>query len=522
VAAASGLAALATLARDGRDLALANSDALLAEGLYRDLFEDGYSLADWRFSTTTFFFPDVPLYFLARPFVDDAGAALWIFAAVLFAATVLAAGYAVVATAGGLQRGLAALALAALGGIAFVQANHHGWIGAGVWLPDPYMATWHGGTCLAAFVSAALFQRWLAKPGWLIAVGLTVTGLVTTASDGAYFTMFTAPALGAWLCFARKVERRTWLYSAALLIFPPLAGRLLLRSLSAAGAIRIADPASRAIDNLNALLSQQSIDDVADILTHLSPAFWIASLLALALLGLYWQAQRRLRPTDPTAAWLTFWLALSILSQPIFTAFAGRLLYDFPWQPRYLLTALYIPFLFVLPLILAPIVGAAPRRLLATASLAVLAFVTTVTHLFDNSPVLRPTTPEFVRCVDDQARKYSLRYGLAGYFEAKPLTFYSQAGVRVNQLARDFAPYYWLNNFAWYLGNSDAAIEYDFLLWPEVRAAEAAAFYGPADRVVACPNDFQLLIYKDPLQTRFRRQFSREGLLLWRRAVGLE
>lgn len=535
LAGAAALAVVATLPQDGRDLALANADALLAEGLYHDLFVDRYPLADWRFSTTTFLFPDAPLYFLGRVFVDNAAAALWIFAALLFAATVVAAAYTVAAHCGASQSSAAgqlnALAWTGVGGLAFILANHNGWIGAGGWLPDPFMATWHGGTCLAAFVSVALFQYWLTARRTWIAAGLALTGLLTTASDAAFFSMFTAPALGAWLVCARRADIKTRLFGGALLLIPPLAGRILLHSLNASGAIRIADPASRAADKLGALASLQTIQDLAEVVRQLSPAFWIVSLLSLGLLGALWLAGRRAGRSDqhrlarldrPATTWLYAWLALSVISQPIFTALAGRLLYDFPWQPRYLLTALYIPFVFGAPLALAPFFKSAPRRWVAGGSAVIVALGATLTLPILSGPRLEPTTPALVNCVDKAAQERSLRYGLAGYFEAKPLTFYSQAGVRVNQLALDFAPFYWLNNFAWYLGNSAAPIEYDFLVWPTDRTADAIAFYGPADDVIACPQGFQLLVYKDPGQTRFRRQFSREGLLLWRRAVGLE
>lgn len=529
--AGSALAVTVTLPQDGRDLALANSDALLAEGLYRDLFQDRYPLADWRFSTTTFLFPDAPLYFLARLFAANVGEALWIFAASLFALTVLASGLAVAWQSGGEQPGAdanrkrrvrAALALAGLGGTAFALANHWGWIGAGVWLPDPYMATWHGGTCLAAFASVALFQRWLASRAHWIAILLSLNGIFATASDAAFFTMFTAPALGAWLLTARRADRKTWFSGAALLFGPALAGRLLLRSLSASGAIRIADPAARAVDQLSAIASRQTLVDIAEVLTALSPAFWIASVGSLALLWLLSRARRHSDHASPAPAWLHAWLALSILSQPIITALAGRLLYDFPWQPRYLLTALYIPFLFALPMTLAPILAALPRRSYVAALVGILALLATPSLHLAQTPLLRPATPPLVNCVDQYAREYSLRSGLAGYFEAKPLAFYSQTGLRVNQIGPDFAPFYWLNNFAWYLGRTDAAIEYDFLVWPQSGAARAIARYGQPDRTVTCPGAMYLLIYTTPHQTRFRRQYSREGLLLWRRAVGLE
>lgn len=525
LAGAAGLAVIATLSQGGRDLALANADALLAEGIYRDLFVDPFPLADWRFSTTTFLFPDAPLYFLARVFVDHTGVALWIFAALLFAATALAAAYAVAVHYGGstLNGGaVAALTTTGVGAFAFIAANHSGWIGTSGWLPDPFMATWHGGTCLAAFVSAGLYQAWLVKPARLVVVALTLTGLLATASDGAFLTMFTAPALVAWFLSARTGNSKRIVAGAALLLIPPLAGRWLLHSLNASGAIRIADPVSRATQNLSGLLSLQTIEDLAEVYAKLSPTFWVASLLCLGWLGVRWLADRGSGRNGPTTNWLYAWVALSIISQPIFTAIAGRLLYDFPWQPRYLLTGLYAPFLFVLPLGLTPLAGATRRRLFVSGSLVVFALGATVALLIAAAPRLTPTTPPLVQCVDNAARARSLRYGLAGYFEAKPLTFYSQSGVVVNQLAPDFAPYYWLNNFAWYLGKLETAIEYDFLVWPKKRAADALAFYGPADQVIDCPDDFQLLIYADPGQERFRRQFSREGLLLWRRAVGLE
>ena len=48
-----------------------SSDAVYLPSLYRDFFQDGYTLNGWRLNQATNFFPDMPLFFLLNALFDD-------------------------------------------------------------------------------------------------------------------------------------------------------------------------------------------------------------------------------------------------------------------------------------------------------------------------------------------------------------------------------------------------------------------------------------------------------------------
>ena len=63
---------------------------------------------------------------------------------------------------------------------------------------------------------------------------------------------------------------------------------------------------------------------------------------------------------------------------------------------------------------------------------------------------IRTYVPPFVRFIDDLATREGLRYGVGGYWQARPVTLLSRTGVRVYSVDNSLRPFLWANNSEWY------------------------------------------------------------------------
>jgi len=59
---------------------------------------------------------------------------------------------------------------------------------------------------------------------------------------------------------------------------------------------------------------------------------------------------------------------------------------------------------------------------------------------------VRRYSPDWVACVDQAAATRQLGYGLAGYWDARPLNLFSTQGIQVVQVTEGLEPYLWYNN----------------------------------------------------------------------------
>lgn len=63
--------------------------------------------------------------------------------------------------------------------------------------------------------------------------------------------------------------------------------------------------------------------------------------------------------------------------------------------------------------------------------------------------------PDYVKKVDELCRQHHLKYGLADFWLAKPITMFSKNNLRVYQVYNDGCPYPHVVNLNWYYGTAD-------------------------------------------------------------------
>ena len=121
--------------------------------------------------------------------------------------------------------------------------------------------------------------------------------------------------------------------------------------------------------------------------------------------------------------------------------------------------------------------------------------------------------PSYVECIDEHAEELGIKYGVAQYWQARPITELSRVGLRVVQVLRDLSVYHWCNNKYWY------DIEPEFVII-DLKHPEPSALrldekliierYGIPDNTFICEQS-KILVYtrKDSgLRNLFREYIS--------------
>src|SRR5207248_11339952 len=104
---------------------------------------------------------------------------------------------------------------------------------------------------------------------------------------------------------------------------------------------------------------------------------------------------------------------------------------------------------------------------------------------------LRDYRPPLVEFMDRLATDKGLRVGLAGYWQARPITLLSQTGLRANPMDGIYQPLLWVSNRHWYseqIGNHREPPPLDFVIlddpvWKQGREGAVAKFGPPVEEL---------------------------------------
>lgn len=537
---------------------LFNSDTLTHAALYQDLFVDGYDPREWRMSGSLYWFPGGALYFAWRALLGHPVPAHYAYLAslLLFSCLALASVFAWM-----LRQSFRELAPWTLFGGAlwlaaplapelapFAQPDDGFDVAQLVGLAPVY----HGSAWLAALLVARCAIGYLqsGRAGWLI--GLVSLAVSTVASLPIALAWLVLPALAVSALLALRPSpadpraRRRALVLLGAFLGSAVAGRALLQMLVELQWIRLAD----GVRTLNQKAKHFTLADLPNaigemleqLLSGLSP--FLLGMMLLAI-GAYALLLGRASVSAPAhARFALYWpgavavFAAGLAAAAAWAGYENRLQARF-WTPLVLLA------LSGGGMALGAILGAAVQAVILRQPdwsresgflrrlhgavwplfAALLLFAWSVAGNPWAAPEQVFANPDaLVECADDAARKYNLRYGLGGYWDAKRIQTLSATGLRVNQIDSTFAPYYFASNFAWFLGRGDSAPEYDFFVARDPGVALAEGALPPARLVIACEKiDARIYVYDRPGQDdAFRRRFRRAELLLWRRMTGLE
>ncbi len=457
VVAAAAVVFVYSAALMGRAVAAsANSDGLYLAAMYRDVFVDGASLKTWYTQPAPSFFPDLPLFFLARALTGSSAAALW-----TYAITELVFGVVFIV---GIARLLE------------VKNRHTAWTAALLSMSalayfNSFGDCYHLGfspSCHASCVwvsvgSALVIARQIKANRWrprALLVLLLLTAL-TASSDHLYLVHATGLALA--LVFSLVVTRK---------------GRA--RLLANVAAIGLGAALSRAFERLPTSLGIQveafspnidiSWERVVHVLQLLPPpdheptaiavnvgALAIAMVLALSVCAIVAAGHPPSRRA--VTGTLTFFAAALVASIGCVLfglAFCG--VYWDGWSSR------YQDGLFVYPYLALPVAWLLARhwalRLAIPTVVAVPPFVTGWPKVSkDMTPLLADSViyPAPVACVDDIARRYGVRYGYADYWFARRTTELSKTGLHLVAVTPEVWAGQRIQNREWFEKVADAS-----------------------------------------------------------------
>lgn len=180
---------------------------------------------------------------------------------------------------------------------------------------------------------------------------------------------------------------------------------------------------------------------------------------------------------------------------------------DYVWSLHYLPSLFLLP-LFGVPLALSWALPYAGRPSLVKGVVITLALIAFAVPAFLLASTERPHNsiahyaPPLVRYMDGLAVKENLKYGLAGYWQARPITMLSTRGLRVYAVDGALNPLLWVSNRLWYseeLGNRSIHPPVDFVilddpLWKLSREGAVRALGQPRTELVF--QGTRVLIYK--------------------------
>lgn len=189
-------------------------------------------------------------------------------------------------------------------------------------------------------------------------------------------------------------------------------------------------------------------------------------------------------------------------------------------SPRYFQPAMLFPLFFGWPFL----VGRFPKivRILERTPFLLSALVITIAcgwmsggvATLKQAAMVRNLTdyyPELVRCLDEQAQHYQVRYGLAQYWRAKYITLLSKQSLQVVQVRhgdrKPLFPNHLISNFNWY------DHEFEFIITDRenndpqrLDQQKIQEHFGEPAATVTCDTK-TMLIYNRPQDTAFQQQF---------------
>ena len=533
---------------------LFNADTLVIEAIYRDIFTDGYDLFGWRISNDVYLFPDFLFYVPLRALTGSV--TLAIFALGFVQLTLVALLWIMICTNVVKDRFVVVNGLVLLFGFFFSLFMIFELIAPAYYIPHVALA--HTGACINALVALYCTVRFINERKLRHLAALGMISFIAIISYKIYLIIAIVPMVLALLLNFGRLEKRLLLKICAVLIAALFSGRVAYRHLERLKLVRVRDVMKMVADKTSELLGGDSsffakLSDMAsaifrDFAERLHPAFfvvfcvWFLATLVFFIRG--FRAKRGSSAPGPDDAArdgsrdgpfgervhresFDFLVAYFIVLVPALTlasALTGRALYGGFFQSHYLTMVFFLPF-FASALYLAPALPLradfrnAPGLLLLAALFLAQASLLSAwgpSRIFDRRNFAYEH--ELTRCLDANAEKHRLRYALSDFWNAKPITVFSEKGIRVNQIHYNLYIDYWMNNYNWYLGKTSLP-EYDFVVTDRLNRQALLARYGPPAQILHCGKS-EAFIYNRPRDAAFRRQFSREGLLLWKIGTG--
>jgi hypothetical protein len=490
------IACMAVLYLTGHGLRgnLLHADALYLPTLFDDLLHQGGRLSDWYLTPAPYYFPDFPVYLLASLLGPSGYLQIIIFATlqcglVLYATYVLARQF---DTDAALP--CAAFSLVVLIGLALSNQ-------------EPFVlllsSAFHFGTFVSGifFVLAWVrFERTGARGALWAAC---VLAFLTTLSDSLFLLQAALPLACAGA--ARLLLERDYLAGLPRRSALPwaLPGAAFLGHLGYKVLVmnRTRYSAHMDLHHIGA-----NLHDLGAVALHLCNALPLAALCWLAFLGfaLACAISLALRREPPFGlprqlAWLiVFWLTSTAGALAV-----SLLVYNIPIMARYFIAAACWPVLLA-PIAAACLLRARAAPVALAATLACCAAIGVFTAQQSRGhPLQMDYYTDDAACIDHALATMDLHHGIAQYWDAKPIQYFSRKGITLANHDDQLAESRWVTSKRYFRPAYDFALVGPHADAPyNIPAERLEALNGKPASEVRCGGYTLLLYGRDALKVR--------------------
>jgi len=433
---------------------LYNADALNIPLLYESIVHGQGTFSDWTVPSTTYFFPDISVYFLLGVIIKNRFLHVIAFGVVQILYFVF-----ILDVLGRIVTGnkrVSLFPLIALFSLALLSTG----VLTNSLLITLVVSNFHMGATLMTFTLWALLLSVIKKDHWWKKISLLVLAYATAWSDVTFLYDFLLPALATLILLGivRQLPKRVaWQYSGILLLVIALSQYFLHNNKP----LRIAAPPISLHANWQHVLYY--VDSLRMLYQNNSILF--CTLIAVILVGITTVVRHVLqrKPINLCivllcASVLTFFIGSVVVSASDYMLANGAN----PLLGRHIQTTLLFPVLCGLP---ALVYYHAPKMCWSNFSLILVIVSIAILSIAFSYPMNRHNLlsfhPPYIACLDKLNHRYTLQGGLTAYRDAKPIRFLSQTGIQT--VAYDelhHTPQLWMNSIAWY-HNRDV----NFIVW---------------------------------------------------------
>lgn len=166
-----------------------SSDALYLPALYRDLFQDGYTLDGWTLNQASNFFPDMLLFFSLNALFGNFITAAFAYSVIQYFAFIFILYLIFRQLRPNSNLSTFALAILLFASYLFLLfIDHNYWVSSIL-----NLNSYHNSAFLMALICFYLFLRYIENKSWKILVVLLIVSILSGACDKLFFICFTIP-----------------------------------------------------------------------------------------------------------------------------------------------------------------------------------------------------------------------------------------------------------------------------------------------------------------------------------------
>lgn len=486
------------------------TDVLYIPSIYEDVFVQGFKFSGWALTPAPYFFPDMLIYFTVRAITGNFVSAVFLSGVVQYLLIFIL-----------FISWFSAIFNKSLEEIFYPALAPFSVISVMIYFFQPlyvlYLLSIHSGTLILFFAGLLLLASAEidTKKTALILFFLSIAVL----SDRMFLLVFVLPFVITYILFKILLIRNPMnKYSLKLLIIGSFIGLALLGILKSF--MHVSLPAKIAFEDSIKIFFQNMNEFTIDLAGKIVFLFlslsiiltiWLILVLTDKLKKTEFMTQFSDALTDYPVKLLLFYSIFSVVA--IFCTIIAPVItgvYMDKYSIRYIIPAIVIALMNFSIFFLIELKSFRYSHLI---SIIIILFSFSVYTLLPKSANLhnkqkfagidfkkiQDRYPEEIACVDNLPKKYSLRFGLADYWNAKYYTLFSRKNLRVIQIDYfKLKPVHVLNNLNWYkkeTADSSTPPKYNFIITDKLDKNLILKKFSQPDFIENCNSE--IYIYKN-------------------------